>query len=105
MDDNANFVWKLDGVKYPNVSELLTAIEALDGNIAENRYEPGYLPAGFGVDSKHTIGWAWEFYGVKNADADSDGISDQDEIDTEMGNAADLADVTITITITATQID
>ena len=28
-----------------------------------------------------------------------------DEIDTAMGNAADLADVSITITITATQID
>ena len=28
-----------------------------------------------------------------------------DEIDTAMGNATDLADVSITITITATQID
>lgn len=95
LDNNENFVWTLDGTPYQTVALLLKAIEDLDGNKNQNRYEAGTLPTGFGVDSEHTIGWAWEF---STGDAD-------DEIDTAMGNAPDLADVSITITITATQID
>ena len=95
LDNNANFVWTLDGTPYQTVALLLKAIEDLDGNKNQNRYEAGTLPTGFGFDSEHTIGWAWEFY---TGDA-------ADEIDTAMGNATDLADISITITITATQID
>lgn len=95
LDNNENFVWTLDGKEYATVALLLKAIEDLDGNKNQNRYEAGTLPTGFGVGSEHTIGWAWKF---STSDA-------ADEIDTAMGNAADLADVSITITITATQID
>jgi len=95
LDNNENFVWTLDGEEYATVALLLKAIEDLDGNKNQNRYEAGTLPTGFGVGSEHTIGWKWEF---STSDA-------ADEIDTAMGNATDLADVSITITITATQID
>ena len=95
LDDNENFFWTLDGKQYETVAKLLEAIEGLDGNKSENRYEPGQLPAAFGVGSEHTIGWEWVF----STD------SDHDAVDTEMGNADPLANVAITISITAEQID
>ena len=95
LDNNENFVWTLDGTEYKTVAKLLKAIEDLDGNKNQNRYEAGALPEGFGVGSEHTIGWAWEFYTSDDAD----------KADTAMGNAPDLSDISITITITATQIN
>ena len=105
LDNNENFKWTLDGKEYATVALLLKAIEDLDGNKNQNRYEAGVLPEGFGVDDSHTIGWAWAFETANDVDTNNNGIGDQDEVDTAMGNATDLADVSITITITATQID
>lgn len=98
LDTNENFYWTLDETKYGTVAELLKAIEDLDGNKNQNRYEANTLPEKFGVGSEHTIGWKWIF-------DEAAGGKDLDEMDTAMGNKDTLADVAITITITATQID
>lgn len=95
--DNANIQWKLDNGDWGTWGALLTAIEALDGNKTENKYAPNVLPEAFNTAgaNEHTVSWQWVFN--TNDDADV--------ADTTMGNAADLADVTLKITVTATQVD
>ena len=93
LDQNTNFWWTLDGVKYGTVADLLAAIEKLDG---DKTYAAGELPVGFGVGSAHTIGWEWDF---------GTGDVDEDAFDTQMGNADVLDNVIITIKVTATQVD
>lgn len=111
IQNNANIQWKLDNNLVPAVGTegdtnyaaagswkaLIAAIEALDGNKPNDRYEPNSLPEAFKSvgANEHTVGWEWLF--STNVDADA--------ADTSMGNATDLADVTLKITITATQID
>lgn len=82
------FKWTLkkgneNAVEYATSSGLVDAINAFSGN-----YAPGELPA----VSEFVVGWKWAFEG-DNAK------------DTELGNAADLAKVSLKITITATQKD
>ena len=96
LDENKNFFWTLDGTEYETVAKLLKAIEDLDGNKNQNRYEAGKLPVGFEVGSEHTIGWVWHF---------GTDVEAEDKADTLMGNADPLANVAITISITAEQID
>lgn len=93
LDDNENFFWTLDGEEYATVALLLAEIEELDG---DTTYNPGELPEGFEVGDEHTIGWVWHF---------GEDIKAEDEADTAMGNADPLANVAITISITAEQID
>lgn len=99
LDNNKNFTWTLKdaaGVEksYQTVAALLAAIKALDGNDAgAATIKAGDLPAM--ANATCTIGWNWEFH--TSADADKE--------DTTMGNAEDLADVKIVITVTATQVD
>jgi len=69
------------------------------------KYEANTAPANFADGTEWIIAWQWIFETAGAADTDGDGINDQDELDTEMGNKADLDDVTITINITATQVD
>ena len=93
IQNNPNIQWKLDGGDYGTWTELIDALEALDGS---EDYEAGQLPAGFGTsDNVHTIYWRWIF---------TTGVA-SDELDTSMGNADELANVKIVIKITATQID
>ena len=99
LDNNKNFTWTLKdaaGVEksYQTVAELLAAIKALDGNDAgAATIQAGDLPAM--ANATCAIGWNWEFHTSDDADKE----------DTIMGNAEDLADVKIVITVTATQID
>lgn len=101
IKNNANIKWSLDGVlaKADGKTDgswdaLLAAIQALDGNKTDDRYEPNTLPAAFNAtgNNEHTVSWEWTFAG-------------NDAADTLMGNADTLANVTIKITITATQVD
>lgn len=93
IKNNPNIQWKLDSGDYGTWAQFIAALEALDG---DEDYEAGELPAGFGTaDNTHTIYWRWIF---------TTGVA-SDEMDTDMGNADDLADVKIVIKITATQID
>lgn len=100
IKNNPNILWKLDQTEYVPTNEktswdqLLDAINAMDGN--KDQYDAGELPENFGTtDTMHTISWRWIF---SNSEAN-------DTTDTGMGNADELAEVKIVISITATQVD
>lgn len=103
IENNASIIWSLDGISYPATAtetswdQLIKAIEALDGSEeGAATYQPQQMPDAFSTgDTVHTVGWKWVFY--------KDG--GQDVVDTEMGNAENLDEVEIVITITATQLD
>ena len=97
IQDNENIQWKLDNGEWGTWSELLASIEALSGDASGSKeYAPNTLPDGFtAADDVHTISWQWIY-------STSD---DADVVDTTMGNADDLANVKVSIDITATQID
>lgn len=108
LDENTNFTWTLSKKSgtttttvgtYQKVEELEAAIEALAGTNATNgvaEYAADELPEAFtDAGEVYTIGWNWAFETANN--------TNQDATDTAMGNATDLDDLKITITITATQ--
>ena len=102
IENNKNIQWKLDEADWTDWDGLLTAIQALDGNKAatadnpENYYAANTLPEAFeNSNDTHTVSWRWIFSTDDSAD----------EADTEMGNADELAKVTLKITVTATQVD
>lgn len=110
IKSNTNIKWSLDGqlAKADGKTDgtwdaLIAAIEALDGNKTDNRYAPNTLPEAFkNTDTNdHTVGWEWVFE-TKNGDVVD---AAKDATDTTMGNDADLANVTLKITVSATQID
>lgn len=101
IQTNPNIKWALDGTddnsrEWGTWTQLLTKIDALDGNKAGNKYEANQLPEEFKAigNNTHTVYWKWDFEGNNN-----------DTTDTEMGNATNLEDVKLNITITATQVD
>lgn len=97
---NPNIKWKLDNGEWSDWGTLLNSIKLLSGDASGSKeYAPGALPSEFGIgDNEHTITWKWMF-------DTTDGGVNNDANDTAMGNAATLANVTIKITINATQID
>ena len=105
IENNANIQWKLDTNEWGTWDEMIADIEALDG---DESFDAGELPAGFTANGAHTIAWQWIFEDAA-VDADKytvDGVEmNQDEYDTYMGNQADLAEVSIGIKITATQVN
>ena len=108
IQNNENIQWKLDDGQWGTWSQMITAIEALDGDKVEdtdagtpaNYYAPNTLPTAFNGSNEHTVAWRWVF----DKDA-ADSKVDRDAQDTEMGNAATLANVELHINITATQVD
>jgi len=111
LDDNPNFYWTLNGTPYQTLAALKTAVMTLSGEAdGTTRYTAGNLPPAFATtadsDVENTIGWEWVFQTADDASTtDVNEMAVQDVRDTEMGNAANLDDVTFTITITATQVD
>ena len=130
IKNNPNIVWKLDDDvctatedKKTSWDVLLEKIQALDGNKEKNDseskpanyYAPGELPAAFygeasEASKSHTVSWEWKFEDTnaegETAVAEQDSAEKtQDVTDTKMGNADELANVTLKITITATQVD
>ena len=110
LDANPSFTWYLEknGEKvrdYNTVADLVAAIKALSGEddgVVE--YTAGDLPDAFtSADEVYTIGWNWAF--DDGSDTKDDFDNEQNLIDTAMGNMADLNEIGITITITATQVD
>lgn len=94
IKDNTSIKWYLDNNEQESFDKLLAAIRALSGDsTGTKRYEAGTLPTS-GADGNfmHTVKWVWEFGG-------------NDDKDTAMGNATALAQVTLSIAVTATQID
>ena len=114
IKNNPNIKWELDNGEWGTWDQLITAIEALDGNkiangsLPANYYAPGTLPDKFNKKNanEHTVKWKWEF----ETQGDT---TDQDVKDTAMGNKYEAMDnnkvfldlVNLVITITATQID
>lgn len=96
---NPNIQWRLDNGAWGTWDQLMASIKALSGDASGSKtYAAGELPTGFSkTTANHTIVWQWIFETAND--------TDQDELDTAMGNKADLDDVTIQITVTATQID
>ena len=103
IKNNPNIVWSLDGKECTATGDekswdvLLEKIESLEGNNTNNRYEAGVLPSEFNntnTNNMHTVSWKWEYDKNNN-----------DTTDTGMGNADTLQEVTLKVTITATQID
>ena len=101
IKNNPNIVWSLDGGAEGNWETLLANIKKLSGNDSGTQtYQPGELPTGFTAnDDVHTITWKWKF------ETEEPGKDVQDVKDTAMGNKAKLDEVTLKITVTATQID
>lgn len=93
IKNNDNIQWKLDEGQWGTWNDMITAIEMLDGDKAQ--YNAGELPAEFRTNQTHTVAWQWVFSTNDAADA----------TDTAMGNATNLDNVNLTITITATQVD
>ena len=121
---NKNIQWKLDNGDWGTYDALISAIKALAGDTSGSKqYTPNQLPAAFNTTgaNTHTIYWQWLFedtaqtpniYYVNEtskaiATAAGDGITQmtQDQFDTFMGNMDELDDVSIAVTITATQVD
>lgn len=87
------FSFTLNGAE-KKLSEIETAIEAASGT-----YAAGALPTIFQETAK--LGWAWEF----EATGDDAVKAAANAADTALGNANPLNNVSITIEITATQLD
>ena len=107
---NKNIIWYLDGAACSDWDDLIAKIKLLSGEADGSKdYAAGELPAGFTAsDDVHTIAWEWLISGTETYDHDNDPLTPdltQDQYDTYMGNQADLDDVSIIITITATQLD
>ena len=104
IKDNSNIQWKLDSGEWGTWDKLMSEIAALSGDSTGTaQYDPNTLPVAFTAgDDSHTIYWQWLIDdGSDTKDAEE---NPQNVKDTAMGNAAELDDVAITITITATQI-
>ena len=117
IENNKDIVWALDdNTTYSTWDDLLSNIAKLSGSdsatvdtddannvVGEKTYEAGTLPDAFTNGKTHTVYWKWNFEGNNNTYGDTN--QSQDEYDTAMGNKTTLDDVTLKITITATQVD
>lgn len=102
IQNNPNIQWKLDGGNWGTWNAMITSIEALDGNKTEDKYEPNTLPDAFNTTgtNEHTVYWQWLF-----DDTVTPQPTNNDAGDTAMGNKSTLDNVTLKITVTATQVD
>ena len=120
IKNNKNIVWKLDNNgqteltwdAFINAIAKLSGAEIVttNGNITTGtkRYNAGELPVAFAAnDTEHVIYWEWKFEDKANANTYTvDSVNmNQDQYDTYMGNMEEMDDVSIKITITATQVD
>lgn len=105
IKNNPNILWNLDGGTFGSWDDMIAGIKALSGSdTGKKEYAAGDLPDAFtATDDEHTISWKWIF-DEKAANAEA-GTGNNDTNDTAMGNKTTLDDCSITITITATQID
>ena len=103
---NENIQWSLDNGDWGDFDTLIANIKLLSGAAdGIQNYAPNTLPSKFtSEDEVHTISWKWLSVGDCSYEVDDVTLT-QNEYDTYMANAAELDDVSIKITITATQID
>lgn len=84
FDDNPNFVWTFNRGEYSSFAALKQAVDKQETLAA------GQRPS---VET-YTIGWNWKFNNDEN-----------NEKDNAMGNATNLANMTVTLRIEAAQLD
>ena len=114
IKNNKNIQWRLNVTENSTETEgtwgtwtaLVDAINLLDGTAgAEGKnYDAGYLPEAFDNGQVYEIEWQWVFEGSETYDVGGESLS-QDEYDTYMANQANLDDVLVKITISATQVN
>ena len=109
IQNNKNIIWYLNDTKAGTNgtwTELLNAIKALSGEAdGSKEYAAGKLPDAFNSNQTIKISWEWKYDGG-DATYNVDGQElNQDQYDTYMGNMDVLSNVTLKVTITATQID
>ena len=105
LDGNTNFTWTLQASNsnsvqaFQTLDGLVAAIKALSGDTSGSKdYDAGALPPAFGDSDTpvtYTVGWNWAFFTG----------DDDDAADTTMGNAENLDDLKLQITVSATQRD
>ncbi len=102
IKSNTNIKWKLDEGEFGTWDDLIASIEALSGDSSGTQtYKAGNLPTEFPAAGKtHTVTWKWVFNDETTAPT-----TGSDAIDTAMGNAGSLENVTLKIKISATQLD
>jgi len=108
VDDDSGFLsnpdvkFALDNGSWTTWDNVKTAILTLSGDASGTKtYKAGELPAAFTAkDDQHTIYWQWSYENSTAASA-----SQSDAADTSYGNADTLPEVTINLSVSATQID
>ena len=128
IKNNSNIEWALvrvDGTaaipdensdEWGSWEQLMTDILKLSGDTnasysaadqtsqsVTKKYEANNAPADFADGTEWIVAWQWKF--TTEGDNDENGIADQDETDTAMGNKSTLDEVEIYINITAEQIN
>jgi len=100
IKNNSDIQFKLDDGSWGTWDNLVSAIKALAGESGGSKnYTAGNLPDFFNSTSdSHTIYWQWLF-------EDTGKTTTQDAADTALGNASTAAECSLTISVTATQID
>ena len=101
---NPNIQWYVDGelAVDPKGTAAKGSFDAMLAQLngMSEEVEAGNLPTSFSdADTTHTVSWVWAFETLDGNTADAD----QDKLDTEMGNATSLDEVTLTITVSAVQ--
>jgi hypothetical protein len=104
---NPNIQWYVDGelAEDPAGTAAEGSFDAMLAQLngmSEATIKAGNLPAAFSTaDATHTVSWVWAFETLNGNTADAD----QDKLDTDMGNATSLDEVTLTITVSAVQLN
>ena len=100
IKNNPNIQFKLDDGSFGTWDELVAAIKALSGQASGTKnYAAGELPAAFTSASYiHTIYWQWLF-------TDATAPAAQDAMDTAMANQSSLPECSLSITVSAVQVD
>lgn len=100
IKNNPDIRFKLDNGSFGTWDQLIASLKALSGNASGSKnYAAGELPEAFDTaEETHTIAWQWAF-------TDSADVDGQDAIDTAMGNASVLPTCSLSISVSAVQID
>lgn len=104
---NPNIKWYVDGTLAEDPADTAAdgsfdAMLAELNAMSEETVKAGNLPAAFnGTTATHTVSWVWAFETLDGNTADVD----QDKLDTNMGNATSLDKVTLTISVSAVQLN
>lgn len=102
IKNNPNIKWYVDGELAEGTADTADdgSFDAMlaDLNAMSEEVEAGNLPT---AGTTHSVSWVWAFETLDGNTANAD----QDKLDTDMGNAASLDKVTLTISVSAVQLN